>query len=86
MTNSLPSGLQSSAPPRPGTRSTMRDAPTARCSASSASGQHGAVGRARVFDRLEREQDAALGVGFEVGDRRRGELARDRYAALALGL
>ena len=81
-----PVGLQSSAPPTPGTDSTMREAVTARCRASSASGRTvPSTDRVRSIA-SEREQDAALGVDLEVRDRCRRELASLRRPLLVLRL
>ena len=43
------------------------------------------VDGARLVDRLERQEDAPLGVDVEVRDRRGRELARHRGALLRLG-
>ena len=85
VTNRLPSELQSTLPPRPGTRITIREATTARCSASARLGQNGAVGGTRVLHGFERQQHAALGVVVQGRDGGGGESARDGDATLALG-
>ena len=43
------------------------------------------VNGARLVDRLERQEDAPLGIDVEVRDRRGRELARHRGALLRLG-
>ena len=80
-----PSGLQSTVPPRSCSVSTIREAITARWSASSASGSTVPSTERVVVDRLEREQDAPLRVDLEVRDGGGGELARGRGPLLRLG-
>ena len=85
VTKLVPSGLQSSQPPTSGTRSTTRDAATARCSASSASRTRRPSPVGVRVDRFECEQHRPLGIGLQVRDRGRRELARDRDSALRVG-
>ena len=77
VTNS-PVELQSRSPPTPGIDITIRDAPTARWSASSATGRTEPSTDRVVSTASHRQQDAAFGVDVQVGDRRCRELARLR--------
>jgi len=55
--------------PRPGIVLTIREASTAWCSASSASGKTVSVHRSSALDRSQGEEDRPLGINVEVGDR-----------------